>query len=55
LPLQTAGAGAQRGDGETRRIVDVQRQTLQLGRGAGELAKLLLADLPHAQILGTDS
>ena len=52
LPLQAAGAGAQRGDGQARRVVDVQRQALQLGRGAGEVAELLLADLARAQVLG---
>ena len=54
LPLEAAGAGAKRGDGQARRIVDVQRQALQLGGGARQLAELLLADLAHAQILGAD-
>ena len=54
LPLQPAGAGAQRGDGQAGRVVDVERQALQFGRGAGQLAEFLLADLAHAQVLGAD-
>src|SRR5205085_6760690 len=55
LALETAGAGAQCGNGQAWRVVDVERQALKLGGGAGKLAELLLADLSHAQILGADS
>ena len=51
LALQPPRAGAQRGDGEARRVVDVERQRLQIGGGAGEVAEVLLADLAHAQHL----
>ena len=52
LPLEPPRAGAQRGDGQPRRIVDVERQRRQLARGARQVAELLLADLAHAQIFG---
>ncbi len=54
LPLEPAGAGAERRDGEARRVVDIERQAFELGRGPGEVAEILLADLAHAQILGAD-
>ena len=54
LPFQAPCPGPQRGDRQARRVIDVQRQTLQLGGGTGEGAKLLLADPAHAQILGAD-
>ena len=62
LPLEAPGAGAQRGDGEAGRVVDVERQRFELGGGAGEASEILLADLAHAQrfradpgLLGEDS
>ena len=54
LPLHAAGAGAQRGDGEARRVVDVERQRLELAGGAREVAEILLADLAHAEVLRAD-
>ena len=55
LPLQPPGARAKRGDGQAGRVVNVERKALQFGRRAREMAELLLADLAHAQILGTDA
>ena len=54
LALQPPGAGAQRRDGEARRVVDIERQRLEIGGGAGEVAEILLADLAHAQRFGAD-
>jgi hypothetical protein len=55
LPLEPASAGAERGDGEARRVVNVERQTLQLGSRAGERTELLLADAAHAQVFRADA
>jgi hypothetical protein len=52
--LEAAGAGAQRGDGEAGRVIDEQRQRFQFGRGAREIAEILLADLAHAQQFATN-
>ncbi len=54
LPLEAAGAGAKRGDGQAGRVVDVERKRLQVRRGPGEVAEFLLADLAHAEVLGGD-
>ena len=54
LPLEAAGARPQRGDGQAGRVVDVERQALELGGGARQLAEVLLADLAHAQIFRAD-
>ncbi len=54
MPLEPARACAKRGDGQPRRVVDVERQRLEVGGGAGQLAELLLADLAHAQIFAAD-
>jgi hypothetical protein len=51
--LQPARAGAQRRDGQRRRIVDVERQFLQFAAGAGQLAEIVAADLAHAQRFGS--
>src|SRR4028118_2381745 len=37
------------GDRQARSVVYVERQALELGGGAGEVAEVLLADLAHAQ------
>ena len=37
------------------RVVDIERQALQLGGSAREVAEILLADLAHAQVFGADA
>ena len=54
-PLEAACAGAQRGDREARRIVDIERQFGQALACEGELLKILAADLAHAQGFGRDA
>src|SRR3546814_6558597 len=54
LALEAARTGAERGDGQAGRVVDIERQTFEIDGGAGEVAEILLADLAHAQILGAD-
>jgi hypothetical protein len=42
-------------DGEAGRVVDEQRQRLELRGRAGEVAEILLADLAHAEVLRADA
>ena len=51
LPLQPPGAGAERSNGQRRRVVDEQRQRGKVARGARQLGKLILPDLALAQVL----
>ena len=55
LPLQAAGAGAQRCDGERRGVVDIQRQGGETLAGEGQFLEFLAADMAHAERLGADA
>src|SRR3546814_5792566 len=52
LALQPPRTGAQRSDGKRRRIVDIERKLLEIGRRAGKVAELVAADLAHEQAFG---
>ena len=54
LPLHPPRPRPQRRDGEDRRVVDIERQCLQLPRRAREISKVLLTDLAHTEQLGAD-
>jgi len=47
-------ARTQRGDRQARRVVDIERQILQLARGVGEALEFGHADMPGAQFLRHD-
>src|SRR5690606_32133906 len=47
--LEPSGAGAQRGDSQRWRIVDIKRQLGESLAGVRELLKVLATDLAHAQ------
>ncbi len=42
------------GDRQAGRVVDIERQRLEIGGGAREIAEIVLADLAHAQVLAAD-
>src|SRR3546814_17787868 len=43
LALEAARTGAERGDGQAGRVVDIERQPLAIAGGAGEVAAILRA------------
>ena len=54
LPLEAAGAGAQRGDGQARRVVDVERQALQSAAARASERNSCWLILPVRRFLGGD-
>ena len=53
--LQTPGAGTQRSDGQRGRVVNIERQFLQLAARARQFTKIFATDFPHTQQFGTDA